>query len=103
MLESYLTCCIISSVISVSVIQIIGNVFNGGTFLAAVLNSVGNPALLSLLGARLLFNMKEAGAKGLNQGTSCGSRSTVSAIGFAGDTLFSTGYLDEDETELSGQ
>ena len=47
-----------------------------------ILPMLANPALLSILGARLLFNMKEAGAKGLNEGTSCGSKSTISEIDF---------------------
>ena len=46
------------------------------------LRVLANPPLLSILGARLLFNMKEAGAKGLNEGTSCGSKSTISDIEF---------------------
>lgn len=48
-------------------------------------NSLGNPAILSSVGARLLINMKEAGAKGLNEGmgSSAGSKATVSGIGFA--------------------
>lgn len=48
-------------------------------------NTIGNPAVLSLVGVRLLLNMKEAGAKGLNQGVggSGGSRFTVSGMDFA--------------------
>lgn len=47
--------------------------------------SLGNPAILSSVGARLLINMKEAGAKGLNEGmgSSAGSKATVSGMGFA--------------------
>ena len=52
------------------------------TFQLALLNLVGNPAFLSILGAGLLFTMKEAGEKGLSEGTSCGSKSTVSEIDF---------------------
>ena len=47
-----------------------------------ILDALANPSLLSILGARLLFNMKEAGAEGLNEGTSCGSKSTISDIEF---------------------
>lgn len=43
----------------------------------------GNPAFLSMLGARLLFNMREAGEKGVNQGTSCTLKSATSNIEFA--------------------
>lgn len=51
--------------------------------LSGLYAAVGNLASLSILGAHLLFNMKEAGAKGLNQGTSCSSRATMSNIDFA--------------------
>ena len=50
--------------------------------LKVVLEVIGNPASLSIIGAQLLFNMKEAGEKGLNAGTSCNSK-TVSDIDFA--------------------
>ena len=72
------------SVIFVSVLKIVtDNIGDGGTLLSVIFGLVSNPALLSILGARLLFNMKEAGEKGLNEGTSCGSKSTVSEIDFA--------------------
>ena len=71
------------SVILISVFQVV-DIFTAElnalfTYILAVL---ANPSLLSVLGACLLFNMKEAGAKGLNEGTSCGSRSTISDIDF---------------------
>lgn len=73
-----------SSLILVSVLQIMDtSLGEASTLLSAILNSVGSPAFLSILGARLLFNMREAGEKGLNEGTSCGSKSTVSGIDFA--------------------
>ena len=72
------------SVILVSVFEIIVNfTFESNALFAYILTVLGNPSLLSILGARLLFNMKEAGFKGLNQGMSCGSKSTVSEIDFA--------------------
>lgn len=48
-------------------------------------SSLGNLALLSSIGARLLFNMKEAGSKGLNEGmgTSARSKGTISGMDFA--------------------
>lgn len=49
---------------------------------ALLFNAVGNPNLLSILGAHLLFSMKEAGEKGLNQGTNCGAESSVSGLEF---------------------
>ena len=47
--------------------------------------SLGNQAILSSVGARLLINMKEAGMKGLNEGmgSSAGSKATVSGMDFA--------------------
>ena len=72
------------SVIFVSVLNILTDNFGDNeSLLPFILNLVGNPSFLSILGARLLFNMKEAGEKGLNQGTSCGSNSTISEIDFA--------------------
>ena len=71
------------SVILVCVVQIVeGFTLGLNALFVYVLNVLANPPLLSILGARLLFNMKEAGAKGLNEGTSCGSKSTISDIEF---------------------
>ncbi|OCB87155.1 hypothetical protein A7U60_g5669 [Sanghuangporus baumii] len=39
-------------------------------FLSNVFNAFGNPAFLSVLGSRMLFNLKVAGERGQNQGTS---------------------------------
>ena len=52
----------------------------GNITLSTMINFAGSPALLSVLGTYLLFNIKEAGEKGLNQGTSC---VLTSAINFA--------------------
>ena len=38
-------------------------------FLAGVLEAIGNLSFLSVLGSHLLFNLKEAGELGLNEGT----------------------------------
>ena len=71
------------SVILVSVFAIIDDFTSESNALFGyVMDGLANPSLLSILGARLLFNMKEAGAKGLNEGTSCGSKSTISDINF---------------------
>ena len=52
--------------------------------LFVILSLTGSTVFLSILGAHLLFNMKEAlGERGLNQGTSYNSKSTVSGIDFA--------------------
>ena len=72
------------SVILVSVFEIVDNFTEVESYalFTYALNVLANPSLLSILGSRLLFNMKEAGAKGLNEGTSCGSKSTISDIDF---------------------
>ena len=78
-----LTSQLIHSVILVSIFQIVVNfTFESSALFTYILNVLASPSLLSILGARLLFNMKEAGAKGLNEGTSCGSKSTISDIDF---------------------
>lgn len=46
--------------------------------------SLGNPAILSSVGARLLLNMKEVGENGLNEGMGIsGMRATVDEMSFA--------------------
>ncbi|KAL5524847.1 hypothetical protein ACEPAF_9993 [Sanghuangporus sanghuang] len=53
-------------------------------FLSNLFNALGNPAFLSVLGSRMLINLKEAGERGQNQGTSYRmSSSTVSEMEFA--------------------
>lgn len=48
-----------------------------------VINALGNPTLLCILGSRMFFNLREAGEAGVNEGTNVGSyRSTTSSIGF---------------------
>ena len=72
------------SVILVSVFEIIVNFTSESNApFSYILTVLANPSLLSILGARLLFNMKEAGEKGLNHGRSCSSKSTMSDIDFA--------------------
>lgn len=69
--------------ISVCALSIISGFILVNQVLYTILSLAGNPAFLSILGAHILFNMKEAGAKGLNQGTSCISKSTISNMDFA--------------------
>lgn len=71
------------SVTSVCVVQIADDFIDDNNVLSEFLFYIVNPSLLSLLGARLLFNIKEAGENGLYQGTCCGQKSTVSGIDFA--------------------
>ena len=55
-------------------------------FLGYVIQLVGAPALLCVLGPRLLINMREASEKGVNYGSSFWSTiraTTVSGIEFA--------------------
>lgn len=56
---------------------------NQSATIAILLELIGNPAFLPLVGTRLLVNIKEAAAKGLHQGTSCILRTSVSRIDFA--------------------
>ena len=49
-----------------------------------VLDALGNPAFLCILGSRMLFNLKEAGERGQNEGTSYDATlRTVSEMEFA--------------------
>ena len=65
-------------------VNIIGNFVIPGTGAYFVLAVVGNPAFVSVLGAHLLFRMKEEGEKGFGGGTrDGGSRSGESYIDFA--------------------
>lgn len=50
---------------------------------------VANPLLLSPLGCRMLLNMKAAGERGANAGTTA-SLSTVSSMGFRGGKKWNT-------------
>ena len=88
------------SVILVSVFEIVLNFTEESSALfASILIVLGNPPLLSILGARLLFNMKEAGAKGLNEGTSCGSKSTISNIDFGAPPEATSSQSHDEATE----
>ena len=89
------------SVILVSVFQIAINFFTSesNALFTYALEVLANPPLLSILGARLLFNMKEAGAKGLNEGTSCGSKSTISDIDFGAPPKATTSQSQDEEME----
>ncbi|PAV16747.1 hypothetical protein PNOK_0836700 [Pyrrhoderma noxium] len=52
--------------------------------LDVILVGLGNPTFLSVLGSRLLFNLKEAGEYGVNIGTNYRSN-TLSQLQFAGE------------------
>ena len=60
-----------SSVIFVSAFGILEFMLQiSNLYLANVISSLGNPAFLCVLGSRMLFNLKEAGERGQNEGTS---------------------------------
>ncbi|OCB87160.1 hypothetical protein A7U60_g5675 [Sanghuangporus baumii] len=46
------------------------NLQSSNVFISNVVNELGNPAYLSILGSRMLFNLKEAGERVVNMGTS---------------------------------
>ena len=48
-----------------------------------ILNIASMPVILSMTGAHILLNMREAAEKGLSQGTSCPEKLTISYINFA--------------------
>lgn len=58
-------------------------------FVANILDSLGRPSVLCLLGSRMLFNLKDAGERGVNEGTNYKlgntEEETVSSIRFAAD------------------
>ena len=88
------------SVILVSVFEIVEDfTLESNALFAHILTVLANPPLLSMLGARLLFNMKKAGAKGLNEGTSCGSKSTISDIEFGAPPEAAASQSQDDATE----
>ncbi|EJD04446.1 uncharacterized protein FOMMEDRAFT_155573 [Fomitiporia mediterranea MF3/22] len=63
-------------------------------FVALVLSAIGIPTLLCILGSHLLVNLKEAGERGVNEGTNYRSR-TVSDIEFAEGAPAAVGSNEE--------
>lgn len=71
------------SLISISVGIILASFIPTNIPIIVIEGSLGNPAILSSVGARLLLNMKEAGAKGVNEGMGGqASSATVSRMDF---------------------
>ena len=64
-------------------------------FLSYILQEMGSPAFLCVLGSRLLFNIKEAAERGVNEGTSYKLK-TLSNMDFA------EGAGNEGEFDYSG-
>ena len=69
------------SALFVTILNAAAPFVNLNSSLARLLFALGNPSLLSLVGSRMLFNMKEAGEHGVNEGTNC-MVSTMSEIQF---------------------
>ena len=93
----------VHSIILVSVFAIADDLtLESSALFTYILDALANPSLLSILGSRLLFNMKEAGNKGLNEGTSCGSKSTISDIDFGAppEAATSQSYDEAMDTEV---
>lgn len=73
-------------------------------------DSLGNVAILSSVGARILLDMKEAGEKGLNEGMgSNASRATISGMEFTltqrsvRESVVLSGTVYGNDTEISEQ
>ena len=63
--------------------------FKSSTIVVIVLQSLGNASFLCIIGSRLIFNLREAGELGVNEGTNYRvSSQSASEIEFAeGDVL----------------
>ncbi|KAL5512042.1 hypothetical protein ACEPAH_5261 [Sanghuangporus vaninii] len=53
--------------------------------LSALLDTLGSPAFLCILGSRMLFNLKEAAEKGVNGDTTLKTETRMSSVHFAQD------------------
>ena len=73
----------LNRVIFCSVCNLVANATTVTTQVLNVIDTIGNPALLCVLGNYLLINLKETAEKGLNMGTSYTLKEkTLSAIDF---------------------
>lgn len=90
---------VLDSVLFVGVVQIIRITVDTDEAASFFLTTVGNPSNLSVLGARLLISMKEAGIKSLNQGTTHeeSDSMTISVIEFANLSQNSLGVVPEND------
>lgn len=70
-------------VIVVCLVNVVPAPHRSWTWPNVILNIVAMPVILSMTGAHILLNMREAAEKGLNQGTSCPEKLTISYISFA--------------------
>lgn len=72
--------------ILLSVVSIVNITSSSDSPVAYIFAFIGKPAFLSILSARIMLEMKEAGSKGVRQftqGPMIGTDSTVSSIDFA--------------------
>ena len=88
----------LGSLVCVGIMHMVSGSIHSIAF-PAVVSVAGNPCLLSLLNTRILFNMKEVGERGLSQGTSLRTVSTVSEIGFTEDLVR---IVDESLADVDG-
>lgn len=89
---------------AVCVASILGTTIELDAVSGDILAVAGNPVVLSIVGTRLLINMREAGEKGLRQGTSCPSEATVSELDFGMVLRINTESIidaDDDSIETS--
>lgn len=87
--------------IIVSAFGVLENFLPSSILVLVLGGTIGNLAILSSVGARLLLNMKEAGEKGLNEGMGgSGLKATVDGMEFAApaQTLDTEGG---EETEIT--
>lgn len=66
----YLLTCLLSAIFCNVAMIISDTTTNPAVVSKAILGIIGSPSLLVILGARLLVHLKEAGEKGVNEGTS---------------------------------
>ena len=71
-----------TSIISCGILNIIVfNIRSSNSLNTVILDAIGNPSFLSLIGCHMLFNPKIAGERGVSAGTDY-SLSTMSAVKF---------------------
>lgn len=69
---------------------------------STIFGLTSDPIVLSVLGTRVLLNLKVEGEKSLQQGTSSSEKSTIMGIEFAAPSLgdIGRGFLGEAETDI---
>ena len=94
LLLSYLWCILnflyLYSAIGVTVFNILDFPFSSNFVFGVVLQGLGSPTLLCILGSRMMFNLKEAAEIGVNEGTSYRFSTTVTGMEFADANPYSS-------------